>query len=103
MTVIRVRRTPGGKDENGDTIPSIETRKPLPPWEIAPGASEEYVALGRNGARVDWTVFYRLRTDLTNDDLLEIAGDEYRIRVLPWQSRRSRRGGLVVLASRKEG
>lgn len=103
MKVVRVRRTPGGKDENNDTVPSTETRKPLIPWDIAPGTSAEYVALGRNGDTVEWTVFFPLRTDLTNDDLLEIAGDEYRIRLLPWQSRRSRRGGLVVLASRKEG
>lgn len=101
--IRRVRTSPGGVDDNNDPIPSVPTRDPIRYLQIAPGTTAEYLALGRNGETVAWTVYVPLSEDLTDDDLLEIDGTDYGIRIQKWESRRTRRGGLVVLASRATG
>ncbi|MDV6267073.1 hypothetical protein [Rhodococcus globerulus] len=103
MTIQRVRISPGGFDDYENPIPSDEVRSPIKYLEIAPGATAEYRDLGRNGETIAWTVFVPLTVDLTNDDLLEIDGVDYGIRIQQWKSRRTKRGGLVVLASRTTG
>ena len=102
--VVRIRTTPGGWDEYQDPIPSTETREPLHARAVAPGASQQHQALGRNGQTVEFTVYFVGRTDLTDDDRLEIRGSTYDIRCLDWRSAYGTgRRGLVVLATRQEG
>lgn len=103
FVVYRMPRAHSGKDENNDTIEHSEDKVEITPWEMAPGTSAEFIALGRNGQDVQWTLYFPLKTELTDDDCLEIAGTVYEIRVLTWRSRRSGRGGLVVLATHREG
>lgn len=101
--VIRIRTTPGGWDDYDNPIPSTESSLPIRTLGIQPGLSEELAELGRNGERIEFTVYLRRDADITNDDELIVRGDRFAVRVVDWKSPRTRRGGLVALASLGRG
>ncbi|RAL31155.1 hypothetical protein [Rhodococcus sp. AQ5-07] len=97
--VIRIRKTPGGLDDNNDPAPSSTTRVPLKAKAVAPGASTRNASVARNGETIQFTVYLSPAPDLTDDDKLEIRGLEYAVRVLDWRSAfGTSRRGLEVLA-----
>jgi hypothetical protein len=100
--VQRVRATQ--YDENNDPIPGTGDPVELTAKGVAPGASVAVEGLGRNGEKVDFTVFFLGEVDLTDDDELIIRGRQYGIRVLDWRSGyNTGRRGLQVLASLGRG
>jgi len=101
--VIRIRTTPGGLDSNNDPIPSMESSESIPTRGVEPGLSEELASLGRNGERIEFTVYLRRSADVVNGDELIIRGDRFAARVVDWRSPRTGRGGLVALASLGRG
>lgn len=102
--VWRVRKSPGGVDENNDPIPSTETREPLQAKAVAPGASKSFEAEARNGESIEHTVYFLPAPDLTNDDQLEVRGLLCNIRVLDWRSAfGTGRRGLEVAAILERG
>lgn len=98
-TVIRHRG--GGMDGDGNPIPSTDI--PLEATAVAPGATAEYLDRGRNGQRVEYSVYFYPAVDLVNDDELTVRGDRYLMQVEQWRSPRTRRTGTVALCSRGEG
>lgn len=100
--IVRVQRG-GGFDRFQNALPVDDTEVPLTPHAIEPGASDEYRELGRNGETVSYTLYFVGTADVRNDDVVKIRGTEYSVRVLDWRSPRTRRRGLVVLASNESG
>ena len=78
-TVIRIRRTPGGLDDNNDPIPSAVTKVPLRAKAVAPGASKRNQSQERQGETIEHTVYFLPAPDLTDDDELEIMRRHARI------------------------
>ncbi|NKV08612.1 hypothetical protein GS892_19855 [Rhodococcus hoagii] len=101
--VTRIRSTPGGLDSNLDPVPSTEDKREIRTLAVEPGLSEELAELGRDGERIEFTVYLRRRADVVNGDELLIRGDRYSVRVVDWRSPRTARGGLVALASLGRG
>lgn len=101
-TVTRVQRG-GGVDRFQNALPVDTTVVSLSPNAVEPGASDEYRELGRNGQTVSYTLYFVGAADVRNDDVLDIRGDEYSVRVLDWRSPNTSRRGLVVLASSESG
>ena len=101
-TVTRVQRG-GGVDRFQNALPVDTTVVPLSPHAIEPGSSDEFRELGRNGESVAYTLYFVGVADVRNDDVLNIRGDEYAVRVLDWRSPYTSRRGLVVLASNESG
>ncbi|MCU7531883.1 hypothetical protein LRM64_10025 [Prescottella equi] len=101
--VTRIRSTPGGLDSNLDPVPSTEGKREIRTLAVEPGLSEELAELGRDGERIEFTVYLRRRADVVNGDELLIRGDRYSVRVVDWRSPRTARGGLVALASLGRG
>lgn len=98
-TVIRIRRTPGGLDDNNDPIPSAVTKVPLRAKAVAPGASKRNQSQERQGETIEHTVYFLPAPDLTDDDELEIRGLVCRVRILDWRSAYGTgRRGMEVLA-----
>ena len=101
-SVQRIRATQ--YDEYNDPIPGSGDPVDLVARGVAPGASAAVEGLGRNGEKVDYTVFFTGTVDLTDDDALIIRGKEYGIRVLEWRSGYGTGlRGLQVLASAGRG
>jgi hypothetical protein len=100
-TVIRHRG--GGMDEDNNPIPG--TDEPLEAVGVAPGANPEYLDRGRNGQRVEYSVYFMPAVDLTGADELTVDGQRYEIAVEQWKPRAGRRGrtGTLALCSRGEG
>ena len=97
--VIRIRRNPGGLDDNNDPIPSSVSRDKLKAKAVAPGASKRNASLARQGETIEHTVYFMPAPDLTNDDELEIRGLVCKVRILDWRSAfGTGRRGLEVLA-----
>ncbi|WP_027500810.1 hypothetical protein [Rhodococcus sp. UNC363MFTsu5.1] len=101
--VTRIRTTPGGWDSNLDPVPSTESSLPIRALGIEPGLSEELAEFGRDGERIEFTIYLRRGADITNGDELIVRGDRFAVRVVDWRSPRTRRGGLVALASLGRG
>ncbi|PTR42033.1 hypothetical protein C8K38_111202 [Rhodococcus sp. OK611] len=101
--VIRIRTMPGGWDSNNDPLPSTESSVEIRTLGIEPGLSEELAGLGRDGEQIEFTVYLRRGADVRNGDELKVRGDRFAVRVLDWKSPRTRRGGLVALASLGRG
>ncbi|MET8314816.1 hypothetical protein ABZU78_11910 [Rhodococcus erythropolis] len=98
-TVIRIRRTPGGLDENNDPIPSSVARDPLKAKAVMPGPTKFNASQARQGETIEHTVYFIPAPDLTNDDELEIRGLVCKVRILDWRSAfGTGRRGLEVLA-----
>jgi hypothetical protein len=71
-TVLRVRRTPGGRDAYNDPIPSGETRVAITGCAIAPRSEPEPDERGRNGTIVGLTLYAPLGADLVSTDLIQV-------------------------------
>lgn len=100
--VIRHRATK--YDQYQNPVGGTGVPKPLFARAVAPGASAAVRSLGRNGEKVDYTVFFLGEVDLTEDDDLEVRGARCKIRILDWQSAfNTGRQGLQVLASASKG
>ncbi|MGM5069818.1 hypothetical protein EU244_033890 [Rhodococcus qingshengii] len=98
-TVIRIRRTPGGLDDNNDPIQSSVTRVPLKAKAVMPGPTKFNASQARQGETIEHTVYFIPAPDLTNDDELEIRGLVCKVRILDWRSAfGTGRRGLEVLA-----
>ena len=80
---IYVRRWVEGAEEDplGNPISGHGDPEPLAVHGIAPGASAESVAAGRNTDAVEWTVYAPAGTSVAARDLvlLQLDGDEYQV------------------------
>lgn len=80
---IFVRRWQSGaeRDPLGNPITGHGTPEPVAVHAIAPGASSESVAAGRNTDAVDWTIYAPAGVTVGARDLvlLEAGGDEYQV------------------------
>ncbi|VFA94770.1 hypothetical protein [Nocardia farcinica] len=103
MTITVIRHRGGGFDDDGDPIPSTDTE--LHALGVAPGANPSNIDRGRNGQRVECSVYFSPAVDLTGADELTVDGERYQIAVEQWRPRadRSGRTGTVALCSRGEG
>lgn len=94
-----MRHRGGGRDENGQLIPSVDA--PLTAIEIAPGGGSMFVERAREGETIVFTVYLLPGTDLVNSDELTVRGQRFSIIVNDWRS--GGRGGLEVLCTRGQG
>ncbi|MFI6368922.1 hypothetical protein ACIBG0_40125 [Nocardia sp. NPDC050630] len=101
MSVTVIRHRGGGMDDDGNPVPGADT--PLTAKAVAPGANPDMIDRGRDGQRVECTVYFEPEVDLTGADELTVAGQRYRLAVEPWSSPWSSRTGTVALCSRGEG
>ncbi|WP_454199587.1 hypothetical protein [Nocardia sp. Marseille-Q1738] len=101
MTETVTRHRGGGFDNDGNPIPWANAS--LTARAVAPGATEEYKDRGRDGQRVDMSVYFLPAVDLGNDDELTVRGERYFLQVESWISPFSTRTGTVALCSRGEG
>lgn len=83
MTISRVRRSPGGVDDNGDPIASTETATPIVGAFVAPrvGASDplEIHTPGRAGVIVGLSLFAPYGTDLVYTDEVDVDGARFEV------------------------
>ncbi|MGX7727595.1 hypothetical protein [Rhodococcus sp. 5G237] len=102
-TITRVR-SDGGWDENGDPIVIENPELTLVPLGIAPGATNEMDAVGRDGELVEFTVFLEHGADVIDGDELLIRGGSYRARVRTWRPQWDPSfGGIEVVATSRVG
>ncbi len=101
MSRTVTRHRGGGVDSDDNPVPWVD--QPLTARSVAPGANPEYIDRGRNGQRVEKSVFFLPAVDLTGTDELTVDGERFQLAVLPWESPFSRRTGTVALCSRGEG
>lgn len=94
-----IRHRDGGRDEDGQWDPGGD--EPLTAMEVAPGGGSKFTERARDGETVACTVYFRLGTDITNDDALTVRGERFSIVVNEWRS--GSRGGLEVLCTRGQG
>lgn len=97
MTETVIRHRGGGMDDDGNAIPW--TNLEMDASGIEPGASEEYRELGRNGQRVECSVYFEPAGDITSDDELTVRGTRYQAQVLLWKSPDDTCSGMVVLCT----
>ncbi|WP_054812102.1 hypothetical protein [Nocardia arizonensis] len=98
-TVIRHRG--GGHDDDGNPVPWGDTA--IAVQAIAPGATAEYVDRGRDGDRVEFTIYATPAVDITDADEVTVRGQRCRVQVEDWRSPRTTRTGTVVLCTRGRG
>ncbi|WP_433592314.1 hypothetical protein [Nocardia sp. CA-145437] len=99
LTVIRHR---GPRwDDDGNPLPTTDT--PLTATAIAPGTNPDMIDRGRDGQRVEVSVYFLPAVDLTGADELTVNGERYALAVEPWPSPWSTWSGTVALCSRGEG
>ncbi len=103
MSAVVVRHRGAGFDDDGNPIPSTDTA--LLALAVAPGANPDYLDRGRNGQKVQCSVYFRPAIDLLGTDELTVDGVRYQIEVQQWRPRRgsNRRTGTLALCSRGEG
>lgn len=101
MTVTVIRHRGGGYDDDGNPVSGTSTE--LAAKAVAPGANPDLIDRGRNGQRVDCSVYFLPAVDLTGEDELTVDGQRYQLAVEQWRSPYSRRTGTVALCSRGEG
>lgn len=104
METITRLRTGGGWDENGDPIIVDTPELTLTPIAIAPGATNEMDAVGRDGEQVEFTVFLEHGSDVLDGDELVIRGRTFRARVRVWKPQWDPTfGGMEVVATSRVG
>lgn len=101
MSVTVTRHRGGGFDDDGNPVPWVDA--PLTAKAVAPGANPGNVDRGRNGQRVEKSVYFEPAVDLTGADELTVDDERYVIAVEQWPSPWSSRTGTVALCSRGEG
>lgn len=97
--VIRVRGAT--RDENDAPVPGSEIS--LRSIAIRPGATLNNREMGRNGSKVNYTVFFWGKTDIKDGDKLRVRGQLFEIAVLDWRSPHTGRRGFEVLCSLGKG
>lgn len=106
-SVIRLRHSPGGRDEYGDPIESTTERTTIDRVRIAPRTDSdtgEPSALGRHGVVVGWTLYRPGEPiDLRHDDQIEIDGDVFDIEGEPGAWHGSRVSGTQAALRRARG
>ena len=104
METITRHRTAGGLDENGDPIVVSNPELTLTPLVIAPGATNEVDAVGRDGEMVEFTLYLAHGSDVQDGDELTIRGRRFRARVRTWRAQKDPSfGGLEVVAVSRTG
>lgn len=104
METVRRVRSDGGWDEDGNPIVVDTPVLELTPLGIAPGATNEVDALGRDGETVEFTVYFEHGSDVLDGDELEIRGGMFRARVRVWRPQWDPTfGGLEVVAVSRTG
>ncbi|WP_028477920.1 hypothetical protein [Nocardia sp. CNY236] len=101
MTEQVTRHRGGGYDSDGNQIPWDDTA--LAVWAVAPGTTAEYLDRGRDGDRVDYSIYHVPELDITNNDEVTVRGRRCRVQVEQWRSPHTSRTGTVVLCSSGEG
>lgn len=101
MSETVVRHRGGGMDDDGNPVPSTDSD--LTARAVAPGAAPEYLDRGRDGERVECTVYFHPAVDLANTDELTVRGSRYRVQVEQWRSPYTSRTGTVALCSAGRG
>lgn len=101
MTETVTRHRGGGYDNDGNPVPWEDAE--LVARGVEPGATVEYLDRGRDGQRVECSVYFSPAVDLTGADQLTVRGERYFVQVDQWRPRRGRRTGTVALCSRGEG
>lgn len=90
----------------GDPIASTTATTDVPGCAIAPRASSESTARGRDGVIVGLTVYAPAGTDITRTDRIDIGGIEYRVEGEPgtWVSPfDGRERGIEIAVTRAVG
>ncbi|WP_378735518.1 hypothetical protein [Nocardia brasiliensis] len=101
MSVPVIRHRGPRWDSDGNPLPTADT--PLTAEAVAPGANPNMIDRGRDGQRVEVSVYFEPAVDLTGADELTVDGQRYRLAVEQWSSPWSSRSGTVALCSRGEG
>ncbi|MET9286499.1 hypothetical protein [Nocardia beijingensis] len=96
-----IRHRGGGLDDDGNPVPWGDTT--LTVRAVAPGATAEYVDRGRDGDRVEFSIYHVPELDITNRDEVTVRGRRCRVQVEQWRSPHTGRTGTVVLCSSGEG
>jgi hypothetical protein len=96
------RHRGGGFDDDDDPIPYVDA--PLTAYAVAPGATAEYIARGRNGARIEYSVYFIPPVDLVDTDQMTVRGGRFDVQVEQWISPYvPSHAGTVALCTRGEG
>lgn len=95
-TVIRVRSSAPGRDDNDDPLPDTEPQTPLVARAVAPGNTLQARERARNGEDIDYAVYFTEPVDITDDDELIVRGNRGKVRVQEWRSAFSSRVGIQV-------
>lgn len=87
-SIVRVRPSPGGYDDDGNPIPSTENRDTMDDWAVAPRMSSDIDGRGRAGVIVGLTLLTPFGVDLVRTDLVEVDGELFKIEgdVGAWRS-----------------
>lgn len=101
MSVAVTRHRGPRYDDDGNPIPGADVV--LTAKAVAPGANPDMLDRGRDGQRVECSVYFEPAVDLTGADELTVNGQRYRLAVEAWSSPWSSRTGTVALCSRGEG
>lgn len=101
MSETVTRHRGGGFDSDNNPLPWVDTS--LTVLAVAPGATAEYVDRGRDGDRVEYSIYHVPELDITNRDEVTVRGRRCRVQVEQWRSPRTSRTGTVVLCSSGEG
>lgn len=101
MSESVTRHRGGGFDSDGDPI--VGSDVDLPANAVAPGATREYVARGRDGSNVAYSVFFVPAVDLVDGDELTVRGKRFAVQVEQWRSPRTSRSGTVAICTGGEG
>lgn len=87
-TVVRIRRTPGGRDPFGDPIGDTEERVDIPGCGVAPRQAGEQIGAGRIAVTSGVTLYVPPGADVRPSDRFEVRGEEYEVDGEPavWRS-----------------
>lgn len=96
---LRARR-----DDTGASIPPGPS-SPIAAFAVAPGASEDVIALGHNGEDVEYSVYFvPAPSVLTDEHELLVRGGWYAVRTHVWRSPwGTGRSGMVAVCQAKRG
>lgn len=106
-TLLVRRWSEGEPNPHGNTTNVYSEPEPLPAHAIAPGASLEAIAAGRNTTEIAWTVYAPEGTIVRARDLItfdgveyEVIGDSKTFAFAPWGNHVS---GVTIELKKQEG